>query len=414
MLQNDASSEYDELAYYLRAANIQWSGVDLSDVKQMWISPREREQLALLEGDLLVSEGGDVGRSAIWGGELDVCYFQNSVNRVRAHIGNSTRFLYYWLSTIKGIGFIDIICNKSTIAHFTAEKVAAVPVALPFPEEQSTIAAFLDHETAQIDTLIAEQQKLIALLKEKRQAVIAHAVTKGLDPTVPMKDSGVEWLGEVPEHWKILAARRILMKIEQGWTPESFNRPAENDEWGVLKSGCVNRGIFNESENKALPPKLEIIEEYEVSQGDVLMSRASGSPELIGSVAFVEQTRPRLTLSDKTFRFRFAKGLLPRFFVSLFNSLPLRTQIERSISGAEGLANNLAQSSIKTFRITLPPMAEQLSIVAFLDNETSKIDELTTEAQRGIELLKERRSALISAAVTGKIDVRGWTPPEAV
>lgn len=204
MLQNDASSQDDELVPYLRAANIKWNGVDISDIKQMWVSPRDIKQLALAAGDLLISEGGDVGRSAIWKNELEACYFQNSVNRIRSKEGNSTRFLYYWISAIKDIGFIDIICNKSTIAHFTAEKVAGVPVPFPPREEQQTIAAFLDRETGKIDALIAEQRRLVELLAEKRQAVISHAVTKGLNPNAPMKDSGIEWLGEIPEHWEVL------------------------------------------------------------------------------------------------------------------------------------------------------------------------------------------------------------------
>ena len=115
-------------------------------------------------------------------------------------------------------------------------------------------------------------------------------------------------------------------------------------------------------------------------------------------------------LSDKIFRMQFLERIEPRYFAVLFNARPLRTQIEQAISGAVGLANNLPQSSIKNFSITLPPKDEQTRIVSFLDNETKKLDTLTTEAQRAIDLLKERRSALISAAVTGKIDVRALTP----
>ena len=217
MLQPDSSGPDDELVPYLRAANIQWTGVDVSDIKQMWLSPRDRVQLALQLGDLLVSEGGDVGRSCLWGDEIANCSFQNSVNRVRAIQGGSTRFLYYWMSTIKDKGYVDVLCNKSTIAHFTAEKVAAVSVPFPSANEQSGIATFLDHETAKIDALVAEQEKLIALLQEKRQAVISHAVTKGLDANVPMKDSGVEWLGEVPGHWEVAKTARFF-KVAMGQT----------------------------------------------------------------------------------------------------------------------------------------------------------------------------------------------------
>jgi type I restriction enzyme, S subunit len=140
MLQPNNQAPDDELKPYLRAANIQLSGVDTSDVKCMWFSQSELQQLGLQEGDLLISEGGDVGRSAVWRSELDECYFQNSVNRVQGRRDNLTTYLQYWMSTIKNQGYVDVLCNKSTIAHFTAEKVATVPVPFPPGREQSAIA----------------------------------------------------------------------------------------------------------------------------------------------------------------------------------------------------------------------------------------------------------------------------------
>jgi type I restriction enzyme S subunit len=286
---------------------------------------------------------------------------------------------------------------------------------LPVPpiSEQQRISEFLDAETAKIDALVAEQRRLMELLKEKRQAVISHAVTKGLDSDAPTRPSGIESLGDVPAHWAVSAVRRVVARIEQGWSPECYGRPAEVGEWGVLKTGCVNRGVFVEEENKALPETLVPIAEYEVRAGNVLMSRASGSPELVGSTAFVESVRPHLLLSDKTFRIHPEPIIASRFFVNAFNSRLLRDQIERAISGAEGLANNLPQSALLTFRICVPPLSEQWEIVAYIAGESKKIDDLYAEAQRAIDLLQERRSALISAAVTGQIDVRNLAQSEA-
>jgi type I restriction enzyme S subunit len=221
-----------------------------------------------------------------------------------------------------------------------------------------------------------------------------------------MKDSGIEWLGKVPKHWTVATVRRIIEWIEQGWSPDCFARPAEPEEWGVVKSGCVNRGVFVEDENKALPENLEPVPEYEIHEGDVLMSRASGSPELVGSTAYILQTRPKLMLSDKIFRIHLEPQVDKKFFVAVFNSRVTRSQIERAISGADGLANNLPQSAMKTFFCAIPPLAEQKAIVAHLEVELGKFDTLTAEAQRAIDLLQERRTALISAAVTGQIDVR--------
>lgn len=410
MLQTETSSDTDELKPYLRAANIRWSGVDISDINMMWLSERDRNQLQLKRGDLLISEGGDVGRSAIWKGELAECYIQNSVNRVRACSSDSTEFLYYWMACAKSKGYIDVLCNKSTIAHFTAEKVSDVVTPYPPSAEQAVIAAFLDHETAKIDALIAEQEKLIALLAEKRQATISHAVTRGLNPDVPMKDSGVAWLGEVPAHWGVCSLRRVIASIEQGWSPECYAREAEANEWGVLKAGCLNGGVFRPSENKALPPTLIPNTTYEVGIGDVLMSRASGSPERVGSTAIVTATRSGLMLSDKIFRLRLQKAMTPRYFVLALNSRALRAQIENALSGGNGMANNLPQSNLLAFSIPVPPLTEQVSILDFVEAKTAKIDMLNAETESVISLLKERRSALIAAAVTGQIDVRGWTP----
>ncbi len=307
-------------------------------------------------------------------------------------------------------GFINSLAKgvRERSTEFRWAEAANVILPLPSAAEQHAINLFLDRETAKIDALVAEQEKLIALLQEKRQAVISHAVTKGLDPTVPMKDSGVEWLGDVPAHWEVYALRRVISAIEQGWSPECFAREAEDQEWGVLKAGCINGGIFRPSENKALPPELSPEKAYEVCVGDVLMSRASGSPELVGSTALVQATRERLMLSDKIFRLKLKDSVNAAFFVAALNSRPLRIQIENALSGGNGMANNLPQSSLLTFAMAVPPLAEQLVITRFLDQETARIAALMAEAQSAIALLQERRTALISAAVTGQIDVRQW------
>ena len=317
----------------------------------------------------------------------------------------------YFAHLFKSVTFIQALSTTTDLirdgqelrySNFVQVDLPLVPL-----EEQTQIAAFLDRETAKIDGLVAEQRRLMALLQEKRQAVISHAVTQGLNPHAPMKPSGVEWLGEVPAHWEVCSVRRVVSAIEQGWSPECFARPADDEEWGVLKAGCVNRGIYDPSENKALPIELAPLEAYEVRVGDVLMSRASGSPELVGSTALVTSTPGRLMLSDKIFRFQFESWIEPRFFVAVLGSRPLRSQIEQALSGGKGMANNLPQSSLLGFYLAVPPKSEQLEICAYLDSQTAKFDTLTTEAQRAIDLLQERRTALISAAVTGQIDVRG-------
>ncbi len=395
MLQPDSSGPDDELLPYLRAANIQWTGVDVSDIKQMWLSPRDREQLALQFGDLLVSEGGDVGRSCLWGDEVANCSFQNSVNRVRAIQGGSTRFLYYWMSTIKYKGYVDVLCNKSTIAHFTAEKVAAVPVPFPPPPEQIGIATFLDRETAKIDALVAEQEKLIALLQEKRQAVISHAVTKGLDPNVPMKDSGVEWLGEVPAHWSVTRIATLFREVSE------FG----NDDLPIL-SVSIHDGVsdkeLNEAEIDRKVTRSEDRSKYKaVAPGDLTYNMMRAWQGAFGAVTVQGQVSPAYVVARP-------KSEIQTAFVEQMLRTPKAVeQMRRHSRGVTDFRLRLYWDEFKNIRVALPSVNEQCEILENIASDTGRFDELMAQAQSTITLLQERRTALISAAVTGQIDVRG-------
>ena len=405
MLQPESNSPDDELLPYLRAANIQWSGMETTDIKQMWLSKRDRAQLRLERDDLLVSEGGDVGRSCLWAAEIDECYFQNSVNRVRVRDGNSNHYLYYWMSVIKDKGYIDVLCNKSTIAHFTAEKVAAVPVPFPPPEEQFAIAIFLDRETGKIDALVAEQEKLIQLLREKRQAVISHAVTKGLNPAAPMKDSGIEWLGDVPAHWEVVPLKQVVSQIESGVSVNASDQPASETELGVLKTSCVYSGQFDANENKTvIEAEIDRVA-CPLKAGTLIVSRMN-TPDLVGAAGLVKCAPQNIYLPDRLWQVSFSSAA-PAFVHYWTQSVLYRAQIRVVCAGTSSSMQNLGQDQFRTFSFPNPPQSEQEAIADFLDREIAKLDELTAEAQHGIELLKERRSALISAAVTGKIDVRG-------
>jgi type I restriction enzyme, S subunit len=280
---------------------------------------------------------------------------------------------------------------------------------LPFPSlaEQTQIAAFLDRETAKIDDLVAQQRRLMELLKEKRQAVISHAVTQGLNPQAPMKPSGIEWLGDVPEHWDVTKIKRLVATFEQGWSPQCEGFPVDSEkEWGVLKVGCVNGGSFRPEENKTLPPELEPIPSLGIAMGDLLISRAN-TRELVGGSAVAKQDYANLMLCDKLYRIRFSKlACTPQFIAFYLGTGMARGQIELAASGASSSMVNISQSTILEMELALPEYQEQQEIVDFLSIELIKFDTLTTEAQRAIDLLQERRTALISAAVTGQIDVR--------
>jgi len=285
-------------------------------------------------------------------------------------------------------------------------QVALIPLPLPSLEEQRAISLYLDQETAEIDAFIADQEELIRLLTERRAATISHAVTKGLDAAVPLEDSGVHWLGNIPSHWSATKIRRVLLAIDQGVSPQAEGGLADDGSTGVLKAGCVNRGTFNELEHKRLDESFEFDEVIRVRVGDLIVNRASGSPDLVGSAARVRQLRYSLILSDKTFRLRPHRTIDSDFLELFLNSTPYRRQVLASISGAEGLANNLPMAALREMTLALPPLREQREIVGEVTRELADLDCAMADAREAMELSRERRAALISAAVTGKIDVR--------
>jgi type I restriction enzyme S subunit len=300
--------------------------------------------------------------------------------------------------------------NTNVVSILNSEQQSNIPYPLPPLPEQRAIAAFLDRETARIDGLIEKKQRQIELLQEKRAALISHAVTKGLNPNAKMKDSGIEWLGEIPEGWDAVRVRHATNYIEQGWSPQCESREADLDEWGVMKAGCANHGRFNEREHKVLPHDVLPERAYEIKPGDVIMSRACGTLSLVGSVAFVETCRPRLLLCDKLFRLHPSpKRCLNQFLYLSLNSRLARAQIEMCISGAGGLANNVTQPTIKNIIIALPPLGEQEIIVQHVRRFISRLNTLISKVELSIERLFEYRKALVLASVTGKIDVRKET-----
>jgi type I restriction enzyme S subunit len=300
----------------------------------------------------------------------------------------------------------QLAANGITRFGLGSEAIATGLFALPPREEQERICQFLDRETARIDALIEKKRKLIELLQEQRAAIITRAVTRGLDPHAPMKDSGVEWLGEIPAHWSALRLKQLLTQIEQGWSPDCENRIAAPEEWGVMKAGCVNGGRFNQMEHKTLPADARPPKSLEIQPGDLLMSRANGSRELVGSVAVVRECRSQLLLCDKLFRLYPDEQNDARYLAYALSSKGARAQIEVALSGGSGMANNIAQSVVKDLLLGVPHREEQVRIANFLDHETTRFESVMKVVYRAMDQLLELRASLITAAVTGAIDVR--------
>jgi type I restriction enzyme S subunit len=354
------------------------------------------------EGVLTSGDGAGVGK--IFHHYIGKLEFHQRVYLYHAFRHVTGRFFFYYLR--EHLALVVLAGNaKSTVDSLRRPMLQEFPVVVPPIPEQRAIVSFLDRKTAAIDALIAKKERLIELLQEKRQALITQAVTKGLDPNVPMKESGSQAIRRIPSHWTALPIRRFLARIEQGWSPACESSPAESGGWGVLKAGCTANGDYRWTDNKALPATERGRPDIVVREGDLIMSRASGSRHIVGSCAIATRAPARLMLSDKHFRLFPARSVDRRFLALSLGSRAGRSQIELSISGAEGLANNLPQSELRKVVLAIPPLAEQHAITGAVGAETARVDDLISLHRTSVEKLREYRQALITAAVTGKIDV---------
>jgi type I restriction enzyme, S subunit len=311
-------------------------------------------------------------------------------------------FAYYWTLTGGYRSQVQMTCTgtSSSMQNLGQDQFRGYDFPKPPLPEQTAIAAFLDRETGKIDALVAEQEKLIALLKEKRQAVISHAVTKGLDPTAPMKDSGIEWLGEVPAHWAVSRLRYVSPEITVGIVVEPSKYYCDE---GVpaLRSLNVNPGRINQDSLVYISNESnELLSKSKLRAGDLVAIR-SGQP---GTTAVVPIELDGCNCIDLIIIRKPLDGC-EKFLCWYLASDTACLQFTEGSGGA--IQQHFNIGTAMNLVIPFPSEQEQSAIAAFLDTETAKLDALTAEAGRAISLLKERRSALISAAVTGKIDVRG-------
>ena len=319
---------------------------------------------------------------------------------VRPRHGLEPGFLKYALQEEH---FIQQVISRSTGVSYpaiNASDVAKISLNLPGSSEQLAIATFLDHETAKIDALISEQQRLIQLLQEKRQAAISHAVTKGLNPDAPMKDSGVEWLGEVPEHWKVLPCRAFLReRDERNYDYSSDYYLSLVAARGVIpyeeKGDIGNKKPEDLGKCKQVRDGDFVINSMNYGIGSYGVSRFDG----VCSPVYIVVT-PNEELARPGFAFRVLEN---NWFQKYAQSFGNGILAHRCAIGWDIL---------KSINAGIPPEKEQIDILSYLDEQTRRYEELVTGARKQIFLLQERRSALISAAVTGQIDVRGLVPDD--
>jgi type I restriction enzyme S subunit len=276
----------------------------------------------------------------------------------------------------------------------SVDLVGRIRAPVPPPDEQFAIAGFLDAETTRIDPLIAEQERMIELLKEKRQAVISHAVTKGLDPNAVMKDSGIDWIGPVPAHWRCARNKAVFHEVDER---------SETDSGELLTVSHIT-GVTRRSEKDVNMILAETLEGYKMCrQGDLVINTMWAGMGALGCSPLDGLVSP----SYNVYRMREGSELLPTYYDYLCRLPSHRTAMKARSSGVWESRLRLYPDAFLDMRLVVPPMDEQRAIVSRLAVETARWDSLIAEAQRAITLLQERRTALITAAVTGQIDVRG-------
>jgi type I restriction enzyme S subunit len=274
--------------------------------------------------------------------------------------------------------------------------------------EVSAIVNYLDYKTIQIDTLISKKQQFITLLQEERIAVINQAVTKGLDPKVKMKDSGIEWLGEIPEHWDVKPLKYLVKDLLSGVSVNSHDVPATNNEdLGILKTSCVYDYTFRPMQNKQV-----LKEEYNrvkcsVGKDTIIISRMN-TPELVGASGYVSKDYPNLFLPDRLWKTEFFNDV--KINVKWLSQVLISDLYKKALSsratGTSPSMKNISKADFLTLQVPYPILGEQTEIAKFLLKESSRVDETIIKAKQEIELLEEYKTALISEVVTGKVDLR--------
>lgn len=328
---------------------------------------------------------------------------------VRPKNDDCSRFYAYLMDSKEIRTQIRHIVKGVKVFTISQSILKGVNIWLPSLEERQTIANFLDYETAKIDTLIEKQQRLIELLTEKRQAVISHAVTKGLNPEAPMKDSGVEWLGEVPAHWEVTKVGYHALKIGSGKTPRGGSEVYLDEGVLFLRSQNVyDDGLrIGESESVFISQTThDEMSNSRVFDGDILLNITGGS---IGRSCLVPSGFAEANVNQHVCIIRVPE-YLQEYLAYVMKSLSIKVQIDSIQSGSNREGVNFEQ--IANFVFCLPDFSEIKEIVSYIRSEEIRFISLMNKAQQVIQLMQERRTAVISAAVTGKIDVRGWVRPE--
>ncbi|EFU2084207.1 restriction endonuclease subunit S [Campylobacter jejuni] len=356
------------------------------------LKTKEKEKLKqflISNNDILIALSGATT------GKIAFCDTDNKayINQRVAIVRSKLKLVKYYFLTRGFSLLIELACNGSAQPNISTKEIGEFKIPLPPLKEQEQIANFLDEKCKKIANFIEKKEKLITLLKEQKQALINETITKGLDKNINFKDSGIEWLGEIPQHWRIVKLKYVAFTV---YTPDDI---IENPDEGypVLRANNIQNGKIDYQDLIYIKSK-QIGKKQIISSGDLLMCVRNGSENLLGKTAKIQ---------DGYFSFgaftAIIKSQFNDYFYWIFQTNMLRKSIA-SFSASNGIGQ-ISQDDIKNFIISFPPLKEQEQIAQFLDSEISKIDKIIEKTKKQIKLIKEYKTTLINQAVCGRIDL---------
>jgi type I restriction enzyme, S subunit len=392
---------------FIRSQNVYDEGLRLGDVVYIdALIDAEMAWARVQARDILLNiTGASLGRTCIVPQDTPPANVNQHVCIIRMGNKDYADYVSWYLKSKMAKGLYEISQTGSAREGLNFEQISDFPILLPPLSEQQTIAAFLDHKTAKIDALIDKKQELVERLREKRTALISRAVTKGLNSKAKMKPSGVEWLGEVPEGWEVKRLKHFSKTVSKGTTPstEGLEILSEGSIKFIKAENIVNNEVANDPEffidektNNALSRSI-------LKANDILIVIAGAT---IGKVAILCKEHIPANTNQAVCFLRLMEPESAKFLWYCLQSGFVVSFI--ALNAVQSAQPNLSMGMLKVLSVPLPPLSEQQAIAVFLDRETGKLDVLLTQAEEAIKKLKEYRSALISAAVTGKIDVRDF------
>lgn len=392
---------------FLRVTDIKESCFDLSDIKK--ISYKEHKELSKRckpeKGDLLLSKNGTIGRTIIvdWDYEFSIFVSLCLIKFKKVFLAKFADYVF------KSNLFDQQISDNAkavTIQNLHLEKIKEFEIVFPSLSEQQQIADFLDYKTEQCDRFIANRQKQIELLNEQKASIINKAVTKGINPNVKMKASGIDLIGEIPENWGVWKLKFLTNKIGSGVTPLGGSQVYKTEGVAFFRSQNIYNDRFELSNISFIDEEThQDMQNSQVKIGDILLNITGAS---IGRCFLFSGEYPEANVNQHVCIIRANKKIMFQFLHSVMISEIGQNQIFSKQSGTNREGLNFEQ--LKNFDVPLPSEREQIKILDFIKKETSTIETLISKYQKQIELMQEYRTALISQAVTGKIDVREWKP----